>query len=129
MARALISAHLLGWALLGAAPAALALGPSAPFVPPTPPTASASDPALATVETPSSTGLAGLKLGRQPQALIDGLWVAQGATVRDGSVLTAIKRRAVQLRHPDGTIETLELSPGVEMARSSSNAHIRTRKP
>jgi len=78
--------------------------------------ADATDTALA---SPITQGLTGIKLGRRPQALIDGVWVARGATVRDDAVLSTIGRRSVQLRHADGTIESIQMSPGVEINRSS----------
>lgn len=117
MARALIASCLvcLGWS-----GPALALGPAAPFTPPAVALSDTSDTALA---SPVTQGLSGIKLGRRPQALIDGAWVAPGASVRDGAVLTAIDRRSVQLRHADGTLEELLLSPGVAMNRSSRPAH------
>lgn len=123
MARALTSSCLICLAWLSWPGAALALGPSAPF---TPPTAALSGTSDTTLASPVVQGLSGIKLGRRPQALIDGVWVALGATVRDGAVLTAIDRRSVQMRHADGTLEQLSLSPGVEMNRSSRRAHATT---
>ena len=61
-------------------------------------------------------GLAGVKLGAQPQALIDGQWWAQGALVR-GARLVGVSASAVQLRHPDGKVEKLVLAPQVEWLR------------
>ena len=124
MARALTTSRCLIWLACMAGPcAALALGPGAPFTPPVVTVADTTDPALA---SPITQGLSGIKLGRRPQALIDGVWVLQGDAVRDGAVLTAIGRRSVQLRHADGTLEQLQMSPGVEINRSSRRAHATT---
>lgn len=116
MARALKTARCLFWLACMAGPDAVwALGPGAPF---TPPAATVSDTTDSALASPITQGLTGIKLGRRSQALIDGVWVAQGATVRDDAVLTAISRRSVQLRHADGTLEQLQMSPGVEINRS-----------
>jgi hypothetical protein len=117
MARAVITSSL-ALAMMAATPGAFALGSAAPF---DPPAVAASGVDLPLMGSPSSKGLSGLRLGRLPQALIDGSWFAQGATVRDDAVLVAIERQAVQLRHADGTIERLELSPDVAMTRSAQH--------
>jgi hypothetical protein len=126
MARALIASGLFALVLLAMAPSAMAMGPSAPFVGPDASTPDANDPSLG---NPATKGLTGIKLGRKPHALIDGEWRSQGATVREDAVLVAIERQAVQLRHADGTIERLALSPGVEMYRSSRTSPSPTRMP
>lgn len=113
---------LFAWPLL-----AWPLGAAAPFTPPRPaaaPSDTAADGAAAPDRTASgagasvlpATGLAGIKLGAQPQALIDGQWWAQGALVR-GARLVGVSASAVQLRHPDGKVEQLVLTPQVEWLR------------
>ncbi len=128
MARALNLARLLSCLLVATGcQAAWALGPMAPFTPPAP-TQAASEAAPA-LEQINSVGLTGIKLGRQPHALIDGSWVTQGAKVREDAVLIAIERYAVRLKHPDGKVERLSLSPDVEMTRSSRHALTPRRMP
>jgi len=107
---------------------AWSVGAAAPFMPPARVSAiananadaSAADPAAS---SPGSSnlaqpvaGLAGIKLGAQPQALIDGQWFARGASVR-GARLVMVSAGAVQRRHPDGRIERLLLTPQVEWLR------------
>lgn len=102
---------------------ALALGPLAPFVPPG--KDSATEGALALGATPARdaapSGLSGVRLGRHAGALIDGLWIAQGAAVR-GAKLESIKRDRVLLRHPDGRGETLTLYPATAAPAASAAA-------
>lgn len=113
---------LCAWPLL-----AWPLGAAAPFTPPRP-TAAPNDTAAYSAAAPErtassagapvllATGLAGIKLGAPPQALIDGQWWAQGALVR-GARLVDVSASAVQLRHPDGKLEQLVLTPQVEWLR------------
>ena len=128
MARALIMGKLVGLAMLSTTSSAWALGPSAPFLPPAMAASVVGEPSAAEAVA-FGGGLAGIKRGRSPGALIDGRWVAQGGMVRDGVVLGAIERQAVQLKHADGTVERLVLSPGVEMTRSPKNTLTSTRMP
>lgn len=123
MARALIMALLLT-----TTSSARALGPSAPFLPPAMAASGVVEPSAAGGVVDSS-GLTGIKRGRSPGALIDGRWVTQGGMVRDGMVLVAIERHAVQLKHADGTVERLVLSPGVEMTRSPRTTPSSSRMP
>lgn len=96
----------------------LALGPAAPFTPP----AEAGTPAASTAAISSApaeiTGLAGVRLGTPPQALIDGRWHRPGDTVR-GARLHAITRHGATLQHPDGRSERLLLWP---LARGAAPA-------
>lgn len=130
MARALIMAKLVCLAMLSTTTSsAWALGPSAPFLPPAMAASGTGAPSVAEGVAFGASGLTGIKRGRSPSALIDGLWVTQGGMVRDGVVLLAIERHAVQLKHADGTVERLVLSPGVEMTRSPRNTPTSTRMP
>jgi len=102
---------------LAGLPAAFALGPSAPFEPPR--AASSAMQAAAAASAASGaeaapSGLAGVRLGRKPGALIDDQWVEIGATVR-GARLAAVRDGEAQLLHPDGQIERLRLTPDVEL--------------
>lgn len=103
----------LGLALLlgcAAAPAC-ALGPAAPFTPPAAAAASApADRAIAASAAADVSGLAGVRLGNRPQALIDGRWHRAGDAVR-GARLTAVTRTGATLQHPDGRIDQLFLLP------------------
>lgn len=124
--------------LLGAS-AVLALGAAAPFAPPAPlaplappartavkPAAlapasaapaqasSASGPEATPVAAVAGSGLSGIQLGTPPRALIDGEWVALGERVRSAR-LDAVAAEEVRLRHPDGRIERLPLTPQVRM--------------
>ena len=117
----------LGVALL-AAPPAQAVGAAAPFTPPSRAAALAAAPTSATesgntvsatplLATPApetGLGLTGIQLGAQPRALIDGEWVALGAAVR-GARLHALRADEAQLRHSDGRMERLLLTPLVEL--------------
>jgi hypothetical protein len=110
MARALTLLRRLGLPLLlsAAAAPACALGPSAPF---TPPAAAASAPAIDSAQTAAAadaSGLAGVRLGATPQALIDGHWHRAGDAVR-GARLVAVTRHGVTLQHPDGRVDQLFL--------------------
>ncbi|MDI1259089.1 hypothetical protein [Aquabacterium sp.] len=131
MARALIMAKLVCLAMLSTTSSAWALGPSAPFLPPAMAASGTGTGAPLVTEGVAFGvgGLTGIKRGRSPSALIDGRWVTQGDMVRDGVVLVAIERHAVQLKHADGTVERLVLSPGVEMTRSPRNTPTSTRMP
>ncbi|RZI86795.1 MAG: hypothetical protein EOP38_00415 [Rubrivivax sp.] len=125
MARALTMACFVGLNLC-AGLSSWALGPAAPFEPPAPQAASDAAPAQGAVK---ASGLAGIKFGHQPQALIDGAWVARGATVRDDALVLSIERQAVQLKHADGRVERLVLSPDVQMNKSSAHASTSRRMP
>jgi|GEM_PF-1465295 len=95
---------------LGALRAA-ALGPQAPFTP-APARAASADAAAATgAAAPAATGLAGVRLGRAPLALIDGRWWPPGASLPDGARLLAIDAQGVVLRHADGRSERRALQP------------------
>lgn len=112
-------------ALLAGAPGgnAWSMGAGAPFTPPKARQAAAapaagaaaSGAALANDAEPVS-GLNGLRNGARELALIDGAWVAPGATVR-GARLVAVLPTAAQLRHPDGRLELVPLTPQVEFHR------------
>ena len=121
--------------LLGAS-AVLALGAAAPFAPPAPPArtavkpaalalaaaappqaVAASEPDATPVAAVAGSGLSGIHLGTPPRALIDGEWVALGERVR-GARLHAVHAEEVRLRHPDGRIERLLLTPQVQMLLS-----------
>ena len=107
-----MSMRRLGLALLlGSALApACALGPTAPFMPPD---AAASAPAAEAVSALPATdvmGLAGVRLGTTPQALIDGRWHRIGDAVR-GTRLMSVTRKGVALQHPDGRVDQLFLLP------------------
>ncbi len=97
---------MIALALLAAAPAR-SMGPSAPFAAPNSglPEQAAADAGIANVQ-----GLAGVRLGRQAGAVIDGVWVAKGATVR-GAKLETVTRSRVVLRYPDGHTESLDMFP------------------
>ena len=116
---------------------AWAMGAGAPFLPPTA-RAAAADPmptvapggssGLASDTTSStanetaqsgSSGLKGIQIGARALALIDGQWVVPGATVR-GARLLAVYATAAQLRHPDGRLELIALTPQVELQRRVS---------
>ena len=87
-----------------------ALGPTAPFAPPRASASAASMPlADSTSAQPSRVGLAGLRLGPHPMALLDGEWRQPGDSVR-GARLTQLDSRGVTLLHPDGKRERLWLA-------------------
>ena len=94
---------------------ARALGPNAPFTPPT--AGSAVAVSEITARKPQPGGLTGLRLGASPQALIDGRWHAIGDSIRGGR-LSAVTRRGVTLQHADGRSEQLPLqhAPSVDTA-------------
>ncbi len=122
--------------------AVLALGAAAPFAPPArivvkpappapalapaaaaaaaataatlPQAAAASEPEATPVAAVAGSGLSGIHLGTPPRALIDGEWVALGERVR-GARLDAVRAAEVHLRHPDGRIERLPLTPQVQL--------------
>lgn len=117
MARALIAWALRALAGCGVVAAALlsldaaALGPKDPFTPPGRVSDAARSGELAAVAaTPLVVGLAGLRLGHTPAALIDGEWISVGAGVR-GARLHSVSMRGATLRHPDGRMERLALYP------------------
>ncbi len=98
---------------------AAALGPAQPFTPPAAvPPAAASPGTDAAVEAgtptdsaePVPTGLTGVRLGSSPRALIDGQWVALGATARQGRLVQVRAHEAV-LRLPGGALERLAMFP------------------
>lgn len=122
-------------------PCAMAMGAGAPFAPPARvavpvsaamPAAAASaamsalpsvdgaTSAMPALDSSADTGLRGLQLGAHPRALIDGQWVALGAEVR-GARLSELRIDRVVLRHADGRLEQLLLSPQIEML--SRTAH------
>lgn len=93
------------------------LGAAAPFQPPAavlPAAALPADAAGSAAAAAAPPGLTGIRLGAKPQALIDGRWLASGASVR-GARLAVLDADTVQLRHGDGRIEKLSLTPQVEL--------------
>ncbi len=101
---------------------ALGMGAGAPFVPPAirvaaaQPPASAAPGAVAESAQDNLAGLNGIRAGTRAMALIDGQWVAPGATIR-GARLISVFTSAAQLRHPDGRLELVALTPQVEFRR------------
>ncbi len=97
---------------------ACAMGPAAPFAAPSSGLTeqTALDAGIVTVQ-----GLAGVRLGRQAGAVIDGVWVPKGQTVR-GAKLETITRSRVVLRHPDGHTESLDLFPSPSAGASQPQA-------
>jgi hypothetical protein len=90
---------------------AAALGPTQPFTPPTVAPRGTADLELNTADhTSTSSGLAGVRLGASPQALIDGRWVALGALVREGR-LVRVQAHGVTLHMPGNRMEQLPLFP------------------
>ncbi|KNZ33510.1 MAG: hypothetical protein AD742_06375 [Methylibium sp. NZG] len=136
-------------------PSAHALGAAAPFTPPSrvaSPEAASAQAAAGSAALPpptptptaadmaraagADTGLSGVHLGPQPRALIDGEWVALGDVVR-GARLHSLRADHAQLRHPDGRLERLLLTPLVAWQRqpapnalpsASSSAAPRTKR-
>jgi hypothetical protein len=109
MARALIVLITSLIAVSAPVPAS-ALGPAQPFTPPAP-TSRAADPVVAAAaQAAPGSGLAGVRLGSSPRALIDGEWVALGATVREGR-LVAVHPHEVVVRLANGRTERLALFP------------------
>ena len=99
-----------------ASPPAAGGGAGDPFTPPQRLRAAgpaAADEARLASEGTASHGLGGLRVGARPAALIDGAWIAQGARVR-GASLVAVGLQEAHLRHPDGRVERLSLSPDVQ---------------
>jgi hypothetical protein len=132
--RGFAAASLAALLALPPQPAA-ALGPAAPFTPPralleadeaagsgsarggapAPHDGAAARPAAAeatpaAANGPAVAGLAGLRLGHRPQALIDGQWWAPGSRPR-GALLVAIEKQGVWLRDSKGHREFLALLP------------------
>lgn len=106
------------WLCCQALPAS-ALGAAAPFVPPGATASAAADGQVlsATGGASAAAGgmqLSGIRLGAQPQALLDGQWLAPGAMVR-GARLVKVGADAVHLRTPDGRMQRLALTPQVEL--------------
>ena len=119
MARLVMVGSLMVCWLFSASQGALALGPGAPFTPPGAPSSHNTN-TVETLAQPDSSGLTGIKLGRHPQALVDGQWISVGAVHKD-AVLVSVGVHDVTLRHANGTIERLTLASGIELKR--------TRKP
>ncbi len=104
------------------------LGAAAPFTPPAALQARAAAPGAAAVVAPVpadaaasaavAASLAGIKSGVAPQALIDGRWWSVGERVR-GALLVAVSAQSVRLRHADGRIESLRLTPQVDWHRAA----------
>lgn len=82
-----------------------AMGPDAPFTPPSF-RAIAATSAIAEL----AAGLRGVRLGNAPAALIDGQWIATGQPVR-GARLASVHIDGALLRHPGGRVERLPLFP------------------
>lgn len=104
--------------LVGGLPVAHAMGPQAPFAAP--------DSAAPEQGTPDGgavnvQGLAGVRLGRQAGAVIDGTWVPKGRTVR-GATLETVTRNRVTLRYPDGHTESLDLFPPTSAGAGAASA-------
>jgi len=114
LARTLALAVVAGL-LLANLPAA-ALGPAHPFAPPLAASAAAATEAAASQPAAmlnSGDGLAGVRSGTVPMALIDGQWWPVGGQPR-GARLLSINRAGATLRHPDGRVEQLTLLPAAE---------------
>jgi hypothetical protein len=111
MARALV--HASAWGLIAAALCAtlptLAMGPREPFTPPAVLAASAPAVAASAPVAAAGFGLAGVRMGSRPAALIDGRWVPLGHSVR-GARLAQLSPQAVVLQHPNGRRERLSMS-------------------
>jgi hypothetical protein len=100
-----------------------ALGPKDPFTPPLP--AASTAPGDDSSTTPVVvTGLRGVRLGRQPAALIDGEWVGPGQTVR-GAKLADVRLDGALLRHADGRTEFIALFPVVRAPAEAAGVSIR----
>ncbi len=96
----------LGGLLLATLPLwAAAMGPNAPFTAPAP----RSSTSAAERDAPAP-GLRGVRLGKNPAALIDGNWVTPGQAVR-GAWLASVRIDGALLRHPGGRTERLALFP------------------
>lgn len=119
---ALAAALLVAWPL-----GAGALGPTAPF---TPPRASATSMPLtdSTSALATRVGLAGLRLGPHPLALLDGEWRQPGDSVR-GARLTQLDSRGVTLMHPDGKRERLWLAAPPAEANPAATATAQRTQP
>jgi hypothetical protein len=87
-----------------------AMGPSDPFTPPSRAVPATDASAMPEAAAAAANGLAGVRLGSAPAALIDGEWIVPGQTVR-GARLAAIRIDGALLRHPDGRTERLALFP------------------
>lgn len=112
---AIAAALLLAWPV-----GADALGPTAPFTPPRAGAASM-PPADSASALPTRVGLAGLRLGPRPLALLDGEWRQPGDSVR-GARLTQLDSRGVTLMHPDGKRERLWLAAPPAEANPAAKA-------
>ena len=113
-----------GLALLSAmaAPAVCAaMGSAAPFTPPRAAAASASAVNAVDdgVDVASANGLSGVRVGPRAAALIDGQWVAVGDTAR-GARLLSVQADAATLRHADGRVERLLLSPAALLSAKTA---------
>lgn len=117
IAAASLAATLAVLALLPAVPAR-AMGPLAPFAAPS---SGIDEQAQQGAGLVNVQGLSGVRLGRQPGAVIDGIWVPKGQTVR-GAKLETILRSRVILRHPDGHTEALDLFPPTGAGAASTPA-------
>ncbi|MDE2431367.1 MAG: hypothetical protein KGN37_00780 [Burkholderiales bacterium] len=108
--------HVKQWtlclALAGLSPWSWALGPTAPFVAPTPGQFGALGQSLGSAASaaPATQGLSGVRLGRRSGAVIDGQWVRKGHSIR-GARLVDVQRTRVTLLHPDGRKEVIEMYP------------------
>ncbi len=99
---------------------AAALGPLQPFTPPVA-AARGADAAAAAPQAATHIGLAGVRLGTSPRALIDGEWVALGQPAREGR-LVAVRAHEVVLRLPNGRDEHLPLFPDAPAAAANGSA-------
>ena len=108
----LVSAATAACAAL-AAPVAEALGPQAPFTPAPERAvgAHAGGTATSAGAAAPATGLAGVRLGSAPMALIDGRWWPPGSSPRTDLTLITIRETGVGLRHRDARIEWWALHP------------------
>ncbi len=130
MARTLIARLFNGlmWGLLTALLCAtlpsIAMGPKDPFAPPGAVRVVPPLDVQASAQLAADKGLAGVRLGAQPAALIDGHWVRLGGNVR-GARLAQLGPQDVVLQHPNGRRERLPLFapvPVVEAASAPSDA-------
>ena len=127
MARALMTA-LFATAAALVAPLAEALGPLQPFTPPLAATRSSDAAPAAPAALAEAGGLAGVRLGSSPRALIAGEWIAIGQHVGDKK-LVAVHAHEVVLRLPDGRAEHLSLFPAAAAASNPDVSLVKRNLP
>jgi hypothetical protein len=118
MARNVIVTAALTLVALLPAVSARAMGPLAPFAAPS---GGIDEQAQQGAGLVNVQGLSGVRLGRQPGAVIDGVWVPKGQTVRGAKLETVLRSRVI-LRHPDGHTEALDLFPPTGAGAASTPA-------